>query len=268
MALSSVHHPQTDGQTEVLNASIEKMLHAYVASNCALWLEWLSIMSHMHNSAVHLSTLYSPNFLLMGYKPQILAGLLVPASDLVDHPFLSSQKGEEFVELLESHRQFAQDALALAQEWQAKAYNKGCQLVVEFKEGDYTLVNPHSLQLVNVQGTRKKCIQRMIGPFKVIEKINPIVYGLLPPDNYPMHPVFNLEHLKKYTISDPKFGERSVLPSTQDFMASKEYDVKAILGHWLTTQKTGSRHIYLVQWKGYNPTNNSWVSEYDLWHPP
>ena len=33
MALASSHHPQTDGQTEILNATIEQMLRAYVAED-------------------------------------------------------------------------------------------------------------------------------------------------------------------------------------------------------------------------------------------
>jgi hypothetical protein len=163
MALSSAHHPQTDRQTEVLNATIEQMLRAYVASDHSSWSEWLSIIGHAYNSAVHSSTLYLPNFVLMGYKPQIPAGLLVLSSDPVDHPFLPSQKGEDFVNLLESHCQFARDA-----------------------------------------------------------------------------------------------------PAMRDFIASKEYEVKAILGHQLTSWKTGNQSMYLVHWKGYDLTDDSWVSEYDL----
>jgi hypothetical protein len=33
LALSSAHHPQTDGQTEILNATIKQMLRAYVAKD-------------------------------------------------------------------------------------------------------------------------------------------------------------------------------------------------------------------------------------------
>ena len=33
MALSSSHHPQTDSQTDILNAHLEQMLHAYIAED-------------------------------------------------------------------------------------------------------------------------------------------------------------------------------------------------------------------------------------------
>jgi hypothetical protein len=50
---------------------------------------------------------------------------MVPSGDPVARPFLPSQKGEDFIEALESHRQAARDAVVLAQERQARAYNKG-----------------------------------------------------------------------------------------------------------------------------------------------
>ena len=77
MALSSAHHPQTDGQTEILNAMIEQMLHAYVSSDKENWSSWLSVLAYSYNSSMHLSTKYSPNFLLMGYNPRTSAGAIV-----------------------------------------------------------------------------------------------------------------------------------------------------------------------------------------------
>lgn len=71
MALSSSHHPQTDGQTEILNATIEQMLRAYIANDHASWPQWLSMLNYSYNSSVHLSTGYAPHFLLMGYKPHM-----------------------------------------------------------------------------------------------------------------------------------------------------------------------------------------------------
>ena len=59
------------------------------------------------------------------------------------------------------------------------------------------LINPHTLELVDVTGTAKKLVQKTIGPFEVVEKINPMVYRLRLPDMYPMHPVVNITHLRK-----------------------------------------------------------------------
>ncbi|RDB16327.1 hypothetical protein Hypma_003010 [Hypsizygus marmoreus] len=80
-----------------------------------------------------------------------------------------------------------------------------------------------------------------------------MVYRLRLPNNYPMHPVFNIEHLKKYHQASP---------------LQEEYEVEAILGHRLTSKKNGNRRMYLVQWKDYDPTDDSWVSEYDLQNAP
>ncbi|RDB19235.1 hypothetical protein Hypma_013490 [Hypsizygus marmoreus] len=94
------------------------------------------------------------------------------------------------------------------------------------------------------------------------------MYRLRLPDTYPMHPVINLEHLKLYRPSNPELGERTIMPSTWDFLASEEYEVEAILGHRLTGKKSGNRRLYLVRWRGYDATEDSWVTEYDIRNAP
>ena len=151
---------------------------------------------------------------------------------------------------------------------QAIAYNKGRRPVEVLQKGDLALINPHTLKLVDVKGTGRKLIQRTIGPFEVLEQINPQVYRLKLPPNYPMHPVFNIEHLKKYHPSPARFDERETLPSTRELIAHPEYEVESIVGHRLTTQKRGNRRMYLVHWKGHEPVDDTWVSEYDLRNAP
>lgn len=269
MALSSSHHPQTDGQTEILNATIEQMLRAYVADNRSSWSQWLSVLAFAYNSSVHSSTLRSPNFLLFGYHPRLSTSTLNEEIDPTSRPYLPSQKAETFIETLQTIRNSARNALVLAQEKQAKAFNKGRRPVEEIKEGDLVLINPHTLKLVDVQGTGKKLVQRTLGPFEVVEVINPMVYRLCLPLSFPMHPVFNLQHLKKYHPSPQEFGDRVVLPSTRpDFEEFPEYEVEAILGHRLTNKATGNRREYLVRWKNYGPADDEWISEDALRNSP
>jgi hypothetical protein len=141
--------------------------------------------------------------------------------------------------------------------------------VESIEEGDYVLVNPHSLELVDVQGTGRKLVQRTISPFEVMERINPVVYRLRLPDNYPMHPVFNLEHLCKYHMSKEELGERTKLPDTREYLkASEEYAVEAILGHVVRPRKNGNQRMFRVRWEGYGPADDTWVSERDLRNVP
>ena len=131
------------------------------------------------------------------------------------------------------------------------------------------MVNPHTLRLVDAKGKGVKLVQRTIGPFEVLQKISPVAYRLRLPSNYPMHPVLNIEHLRRYQPSPEQFGERTQLPPTRDLLdADEEYEVEAILGHKLTRRKKGNNRMYLVRWRGYEASEDSWISEYDLRNAP
>jgi hypothetical protein len=65
------------------------------------------------------------------------------------------------------------------------------------------------------------------------------------------------------------FGDQVVLPPTRDLLnASDEYEVEAILGHRVTKRKDGNRRMYLVRWRGFDPSEDSWISEYNLRNAP
>lgn len=268
MALSSSHHPQTDRQTEILNATIEQMLRAYVSQDRSSWSRWLSVLAFAYNSAKHTSMEDTLNGLLLNYNPKISTGEILLALRVLEEPFISSNRGKEYVKDINSRREQVRVALVLAQQRQAKAFNKNRRPVEEIIPGDFVLVNPHTLKLVEVEGTGRKLVQRMIGPFEVMERINPNVYRLRLPDSYPMHPVINIEHLKKYKLSPEEFPDRTTLPPTRDFLPSEEYEVEAILGHKLAGKKKGNRRMFRVRWAGYGPEADSWVSEADLRNSP
>lgn len=134
LALSSSHHPH-NGQTEILNAKLEQMLRAYVNLDRSDWAKWLSVLVFAYNELVHSLTSQRLDFLPVGFKPEASVGKYIPLEDDTARPFLPSQKAEKFKEALEVHRCFAKDFLILAQERQARAYNKGHILVKEFNVG-------------------------------------------------------------------------------------------------------------------------------------
>ena len=66
LAMSSGFHPQTGGQTERANRSIEEMLQAYVGKRQTNWDERLGMVEFAYNNVVHSTTSFTPFFLCYG----------------------------------------------------------------------------------------------------------------------------------------------------------------------------------------------------------
>src|ERR1700691_966196 len=68
-SLTTAYHPQADGQTEVLNQSLEILLRAYVGPSRDDWAKHLDALSLSYNSTPHTATGFAPAYLLRGYTP-------------------------------------------------------------------------------------------------------------------------------------------------------------------------------------------------------
>jgi hypothetical protein len=130
------------------------------------------------------------------------------------------------------------------------------------------LINPHSLKWIESKGEGAKLIQRWIGPFEVLQKINPKTYRLRLDDRYPGFPIFNYDHLKPYTeAKDSEENPRLQLPdSRSNALASKEYEVEKIIGK--RYDKSRRQYMWLVRWRNYGPQYDSWQTKRDLRNAP
>jgi hypothetical protein len=178
-----------------------------------------------------------------------------------------SKQSSSYLKNLWIHRENARLSLARAQEEQSKYYNRGRQEVPEFKVGSRVLISPHSLEWVESKGEGAKLVQRWIGPFEVLQKLNPKTYRVRLDDKYPGFPVFNIEHLKPYKESPKDLGERSTMLDTRDHkVASEEYEVDQIVGYRYDKRK--KTKSWLVRWKGYDAQHDTWQTQRDLKNAP
>lgn len=89
--MSTAFHPQTDGQTERLNQSLEAYLRSFVNYEMSNWEELLPMAEFAYNNASSASSGISPFYANLGYHPashnEPLAGekILNPASQLYAH---------------------------------------------------------------------------------------------------------------------------------------------------------------------------------------
>ena len=69
LAISTAIHPQTDGQTEHANRTIEQILRNYVSSHLDNWNHLLAAAEFACNNSVQASTKQTPFFLNYGQHP-------------------------------------------------------------------------------------------------------------------------------------------------------------------------------------------------------
>jgi hypothetical protein len=81
LLLSTTCHPQTDGQTEVVNRTLSTMLWAILKTNLKLWEECLPHIEFAYNRFVHCTTKVSPFLVVYGFNPRAPIDLLpIPPS--------------------------------------------------------------------------------------------------------------------------------------------------------------------------------------------
>ena len=70
--LCSSYHPQTDGQTEVVNQTLEMYLRCFIGARPKEWVQWIPWAEFHYNSSVHSSTKMTPFEVVYGRKPPTL----------------------------------------------------------------------------------------------------------------------------------------------------------------------------------------------------
>ena len=69
LAHSSSYHPQSDGQTEIVNKCLERYLHCFVSDKQTQWVKWLPLAEWWYNTSFHTATKMTPFMALYGYLP-------------------------------------------------------------------------------------------------------------------------------------------------------------------------------------------------------
>ena len=200
LLFSTSHHPQTDGQTEVVNRTLGALLRVLLKNNLHAWEECLPHVEFAYNRSIHRSTHMSPFEIVYGFNPQAPIDLL---------PLPSNEQGNvnfrDRANKIKDLHMKVKENLEKATERYASFKNRG-RKEVNFQPGDWVWLHLRKERFPAQR--RSKLLPRGDGPFQIVEKIGNNAYKLDLPGEYNVHATFNVSDLSYFDVGDERLMEQ------------------------------------------------------------
>jgi len=284
--MSTAYHPQTDGQTERTNRTVQTMIRMYVMERKGDWEDWLQMAAAAYNSTVHESTGKTPAE--MNYP-----GRSIDPLGWAMQGHKKPGDNEQAAKMLDSLRAVWNEArtkLVAEREKQAK-YADQKRRAVKYEVGQMVYLSSQ-----NLKTAKGKLKERWSGPYviKAVEGDGSVVKLDLPAD-WKVHRTFHVSLLKPYVTSKYQWPGRAqqdrVVPVIVD--SEVEWEIESIIGksvelvteyerrevhsqpsrqglrarrRWESVPVVKEVVKYLVKWKGYDAVEASWKELSELDH--
>ena len=185
--LSTAFHPQTDGQTERQNSTMEAYLRAFVNWEQNDWARLLPMAEFAYNNSKNANTGHTLFELNCGYDPWMSYKEEVdPRSQSKSASKLSDELRELIVVCCEN--------LHHAQELQKQAHNKGVK-PRSYAPGKKVWLNSKFIKTKR----NRKLEAKFFGPFRVLHPVGKQAYKLELPKKWRIHNVFHMSLLEQDT---------------------------------------------------------------------
>jgi hypothetical protein len=254
--LSSAGHPQTDGNTEIVNQWLDHRLRHYINHFQDDWDEHLPAVVHAQNSLPHESTGLTPFQVVFGVSPRYSFDWR-KRTDLTDGVSdgdrTNRQMAQDFARRAKKAWDLAREGLEKAQEQQAAQANKK-RREPDFDVGDEVYISKKGW---STDRPSTKLDHQNAGPFPITEKIGEgRAFRVRLPESMKVHDVFHPDRLRK-ARDDPLPGQVLEPPPPEEINGEDEWELEYIRSSKL------DRGVlkYQVQWKGWDPDEEYYPAE-------
>lgn len=242
--LSTSYHPQTDGQSEKSNQTVEVALRHCVDYSQESWAKYIPEIEFSINTSKNDTTKTSPYRVLYGFD--LRDGLSVLSGLTERNP-----SAQEFRDNVARIRQEVSGAIALAQARQARYYDEK-HTPKTFEVGDMVMLDTRDFRIPGV--SQNKIGPKRIGPFRILEKHGRLAYRIDLPPTYRIHPVISIAKLEPATKDGHRHSRPPPIVKEKNPEEEVEYEVEDI-----ESEATVRRSLkYLVRWKGYADHEMTW----------
>jgi hypothetical protein len=265
---SSSFHPETDGQTERVNSSVEAYLRAFMNFHQDDWVQWLPLAEFAMNNVVSETTGTSPFFANYGFHPKLGIEPSQPAP-----PNLSVTQKREFFRANNIADRFNRiiTQLKAAAKQSIERYehyaNENREDAPRFTVGDLVFVDTRNMK---TNRPIKKCDDKMAGPYKVLKVYDRACALELPP-SMKIFPVFHNSLLRLRNPSRGLSGQNNINEAEsrrlRGRVLEREDGAEELTERWefeclLDCHDENPKQLtYLVKWK-HHPA--SWQLASDL----
>ena len=98
---STAYHPQSDGQTEMVNKCLDTYLRCITSDKPQMWSKWLPLAEYWYNTSYHSAALTSPFEIVYGQQPHLL---YLPGETKVQVVAKCLQEREDMLLILKFHQ--------------------------------------------------------------------------------------------------------------------------------------------------------------------
>jgi hypothetical protein len=247
LKMSSAYHPESDGQTEVVNRCLETYLRCFIADQPKTWMHWIPWAEYWFNTTYHASTGKTPFEVVYGRAPPTIARW-------VQGEVRVEAVQKELLDRDEAIRQLRAQLLRAQGRMKHFADKKRSERSFTIGEWVFVKLRAHRQNSV-VSRINAKLAAKYFGPYPVVGRIGAVAYKLKLPDGSRVHPVFHVSLLKKAVGS---YNEEESLPEDLEGEKDKAYEPSTVLAK-RTIQVQGEEvRQCLVQWKGQSIEEATW----------
>ncbi|GKC47985.1 putative reverse transcriptase domain-containing protein, partial [Tanacetum coccineum] len=193
--MSTVYHPQTEGQSERTIQTLEDMLRACVIDFGKGWVNHFPLVEFSYNNSYHASIKAAPFEALYGQTCRSPVCWTKVGEAQILGPELIQETTEKIVQI-KQRMQAARN--------RQKSYADLKRKQMEFQVEDKVMLKVSPWKGVVCFGKRGKLNPRYVGPFKVLERVGEVAYKLeLPEELSRVRNTFHVSNLKKCYVDEP-----------------------------------------------------------------